>query len=162
MIKPEQDEPELHHPKTPCVDASRDCWRAMAGAKISLETEPRNIHRIKRFGGFSARCQRLSQFPTLAVNPCRRPRLAYSSIQLAALGPREYARDNFNLFDGFIVTSGLLELIISPPAILTGDTEAKGGGAISALRSFRLFRVFKLARCVGRRLFCCRRWDTTR
>lgn len=66
--------------------------------------------------------------------------------QVAALGPREYAKDNFNIFDGFIVISGLLELILSPPDILTGETGNTSGGALSALRSFRLFRVFKLAR----------------
>ncbi|CAN0538516.1 unnamed protein product, partial [Ectocarpus sp. 12 AP-2014] len=69
-----------------------------------------------------------------------------SNLQVAALGPREYAKDNFNLFDGFIVISGLLELILSPPDILTGETGNTSGGALSALRSFRLFRVFKLAR----------------
>ncbi|CAM9577398.1 unnamed protein product, partial [Choristocarpus tenellus] len=67
-------------------------------------------------------------------------------LKLVALGVREYAQDNFNLFDGFIVVVGLVETIISPPAILTGDTGAVSGGGISALRSFRLFRVFKLAR----------------
>lgn len=69
--------------------------------------------------------------------------------QVAALGLREYAKDNFNLFDGFIVISGLLELILSPPDILTGETGNTSGGALSALRSFRLFRVFKLARSVA-------------
>ncbi|CAM9574083.1 unnamed protein product, partial [Ectocarpus sp. 8 AP-2014] len=68
------------------------------------------------------------------------------ALKVAALGPREYAKDNFNLFDGFIVISGLLELILSPPDILTGETGNTSGGALSALRSFRLFRVFKLAR----------------
>eukprot|EP00752_Nemacystus_decipiens_P011295 g10037.t1 len=67
-------------------------------------------------------------------------------LKVAALGPREYAKDNFNIFDGFIVISGLLELILSPPDILTGETGNTSGGALSALRSFRLFRVFKLAR----------------
>ncbi|CAN0277135.1 unnamed protein product [Pylaiella littoralis] len=68
------------------------------------------------------------------------------ALKVAALGLREYAKDNFNLFDGFIVISGLLELILSPPDILTGETGNTSGGALSALRSFRLFRVFKLAR----------------
>lgn len=66
--------------------------------------------------------------------------------QLAALGPNEYAKDNFNLFDGFIVVIGLLELGISKPAFFEGSTGNTSGGALSALRSFRLFRVFKLAR----------------
>ena len=71
---------------------------------------------------------------------------SWSTPQLAALGPREYANDNFNLFDGFIVIMGLLELCISKPAILGGSAGNTSGGALSALRSFRLFRVFKLAR----------------
>ncbi|CAM9453078.1 unnamed protein product, partial [Discosporangium mesarthrocarpum] len=68
------------------------------------------------------------------------------ALKLIALGAREYAQDNFNLFDACIVLVGLVELIISPPAILTNDAGTASGGGISALRSFRLFRVFKLAR----------------
>lgn len=66
--------------------------------------------------------------------------------KLLALGPREYARDKFNIFDGLIVISSLLELILSPPDILTGGSGGDSGGGLSALRSFRVFRVFKLAR----------------
>lgn len=69
-----------------------------------------------------------------------------TKTKLLALGPREYAQDKFNLFDGLIVISSLLELILSPPDILTGGTGGDAGGGLSALRSFRVFRVFKLAR----------------
>lgn len=61
---------------------------------------------------------------------------------MAALGPRGYAKDRFNLFDALIVISSLIELAISQPDILTGDA----GGGLSALRSLRVFRVFKLTR----------------
>ena len=41
-------------------------------------------------------------------------------------------------------------MVLLPPPILTGiepdDGATSGGGVISVLRSFRLFRVFKLAR----------------
>lgn len=63
-----------------------------------------------------------------------------------ALGPRGYAEDKFNLFDGLIVISSLVELIFWPPDILTGGTGGDAGGGLSALRSFRVFRIFKLAR----------------
>lgn len=66
--------------------------------------------------------------------------------QLAALGPRGYAQDRFNLFDALIVVSSLVELAISPPDILTGGAGGDAGGGLSALRSFRVFRIFKLAR----------------
>jgi voltage-dependent calcium channel L type alpha-1D len=66
-------------------------------------------------------------------------------MKLVGLGFRLYARDKFNLFDAFVVTMGVLETIASPPSFLTDDTEPRKG-AVSALRSFRLFRVFKLAR----------------
>ena len=70
-------------------------------------------------------------------------------FQLVALGPRGYAKDRFNLFDGFIVLSSIVELIVSPPDILTGASGGSTGGGLSALRSFRVFRIFKLARCGG-------------
>ena len=63
-----------------------------------------------------------------------------------ALGPRDYAEDGFNLFDALIVASSLVELALSPPDILTGEDDGGVGRGILALRSFRAFRVFKLAR----------------
>lgn len=47
-----------------------------------------------------------------------------------------YVSDGFNVFDGSIVMISLLELA----------TAGGGGSGVSALRSFRLLRVFKLAR----------------
>ena len=66
-------------------------------------------------------------------------------LKLIALGVKTYCQDTFNIFDGVIVTISLVESVISPPGFITGKA-AQGGGAISALRSFRLFRIFKLAR----------------
>lgn len=62
-------------------------------------------------------------------------------LKLIGLGPRCYVKDAFNTFDGFVVTISLVETALAylgPP----------GGGSsgLSALRTFRLMRVFKLAR----------------
>ncbi|CAM9274822.1 unnamed protein product, partial [Heterosigma akashiwo] len=65
-------------------------------------------------------------------------------LKVVALGLRDYCSDTFNLFDGFIVIISFIELGGSPPSFLGGD--ASGGGAMSVLRSLRLFRIFKLAR----------------
>lgn len=68
-------------------------------------------------------------------------------LKLVALGPAGYIGDRFNAFDGFIVTVSILELVLSPPAFIVSRTSpAESGGAVSALRTFRLFRVFSIAR----------------
>ncbi len=52
-------------------------------------------------------------------------------------------RDSFNIFDGSIVLLSLVEIILDN----AGSNVSGGGfGAISAFRSLRLFRIFKLAR----------------
>ncbi len=67
-------------------------------------------------------------------------------LKLIGLGPAEYVRDGFNIFDALIVIMSFVELAVSPPAFFGTDDVAGGaGGGISALRTFRLFRVFKLA-----------------
>lgn len=66
-------------------------------------------------------------------------------IKMYGLGYILYLHESFNIFDMIIVFVSLIELIISPPFIITGVT-SKSSGGISALRSFRLFRLFKLAR----------------
>jgi hypothetical protein len=50
-----------------------------------------------------------------------------------------YVADKFNVFDGVVVVVSFAELLITS---VTGD----GGGMLSALRTGRLLRVFKLAR----------------
>ena len=78
-------------------------------------------------------------------------------LKIIGLGVREYVSDEFNLFDCFIVVVSLIELALLPPVFLTGSampspldvngnpTVHGSGGALSALRAFRLFRVLKLA-----------------
>lgn len=59
-------------------------------------------------------------------------------IKIAGFTVEGYASDSFNLFDGCIVMISVLELLMA-------DSEG-GGLGVSALRTFRLLRVFKLAR----------------
>jgi hypothetical protein len=66
--------------------------------------------------------------------------LAEMLIMIAGLGPNEYARDSFNLFDATVVVLSIVEIIIKMAGV--GFTN----GAFSALRAVRLLRVFKLAR----------------
>ncbi|GMF34116.1 unnamed protein product [Phytophthora fragariaefolia] len=64
-------------------------------------------------------------------------------IKLFALGLRQYSREKSNIFDAIVVILGILETLGSPPALLSNNPPRKG--AISVLRSIRLFRVCKLA-----------------
>ncbi|KRX08462.1 hypothetical protein PPERSA_12943 [Pseudocohnilembus persalinus] len=65
-------------------------------------------------------------------------------IKMFGLGIKGYLRDSFNIFDGTIVMLSLIEIVLSQ----SEATDVSGGGfaAISAFRSLRLFRIFKLAR----------------
>ena len=61
-------------------------------------------------------------------------------IKLLGLGFTDYIQDNFNKFDAVIVVLSLVEFVLM-------NTGFGGNlGAFSALRGFRLMRVFKLAR----------------
>ena len=69
-------------------------------------------------------------------------------IKIAGMGVKEWSDDQMNLFDAFIVAISAVELIFTPPEFLaqsSGDSDQQGG-ALSVLRTFRLFRIFKLAR----------------
>jgi hypothetical protein len=76
--------------------------------------------------------------------------VAETCLKLYAMGFRIWSKDNFNIFDGILVSFSLIEFAIS--LVATDNNEcnvAGGGGAFTALRTFRLFRVvraFKLAR----------------
>jgi hypothetical protein len=65
--------------------------------------------------------------------------LCEAIIKLIGLSPREYFRDGFNCFDFTIVIFSIIEFIF---AML----DVKGVAGLSVLRSFRLLRVFKLAK----------------
>lgn len=62
-----------------------------------------------------------------------------SGCKLVGLGRHEWSNDRFNLFDAFIVVISFVELSLLNP-------EGRSSGALSSLRTFRLLRVFKLAR----------------
>ena len=61
-------------------------------------------------------------------------------IKLIGFGPRGYARDQMNLFDGFVVLMSCVEVVVG---FISSDN---GNNYLSVLRTFRLLRVFKLAR----------------
>ena len=63
-------------------------------------------------------------------------------IKLIGLGTSGFAADKMNLFDATIVVISIIEIVIEH----TGDVSSKGGGggAFSALRAFRLGRIFKM------------------
>ena len=65
-------------------------------------------------------------------------------LKWVGLGLREYAKDAFNVFDCVIVIISVVEFVIEMIALSSGGASKKSG--LSALRSFRLLRVFKLAR----------------
>jgi len=60
------------------------------------------------------------------------------ACKLIALTPRGYARNNWNLFDGFLVIASLLDLILSESKLIPSSS-------LSVMRVFRLLRVLKLA-----------------
>lgn len=55
-------------------------------------------------------------------------------LRLLALGPCDYVRDGFNVFDAFVVSFSLLEFL------------KINGVFFSTLRGFRLLRIFKIIR----------------
>jgi len=61
-------------------------------------------------------------------------------IKFLALGFKAYFKDPFNVFDCVVVLSSLVDLVVSL------IFESSSGGAITALRGFRLIRIFKLAK----------------
>lgn len=64
--------------------------------------------------------------------------------KLVGMGPNQYIKDRYNIFDTIIVTLSIVDVSFGF-AINTGDLSS-GTGAISAFRAFRLIRVFKLAK----------------
>jgi hypothetical protein len=66
-------------------------------------------------------------------------------LKLFALGPMKYLSSYEDAFDGALAICSIAATIVSTPALLTGHQSTFHAGGISALRSFRLFRIFKLA-----------------
>jgi hypothetical protein len=61
-------------------------------------------------------------------------------LKLIALGIREYCRDGFNIFDGIIVLTSMVE--ISANLILSNES----GSALSAFRALRILRSLRVLR----------------
>jgi len=61
------------------------------------------------------------------------------AVKLIGLGHRLYIRDRMNIFDGVVVVFSIVEII-------SNQISGGSGGSLSVLRTFRLMRVFKLAR----------------
>ncbi|KAM6101672.1 sodium channel protein type 5 subunit alpha-like [Theristicus caerulescens] len=64
-------------------------------------------------------------------------------LKIIALDPYYYFQQHWNIFDSIIVTLSLIELSLPKHK---GKKERRKGGTLSVLRSFRLLRVFKLAK----------------
>jgi hypothetical protein len=63
------------------------------------------------------------------------------ALKLVARGPKGYVQNRMNIFDGVVVLSSIVELIMA-----ASSSVSIAGGSLSVLRSFRILRVFKLAR----------------
>lgn len=75
-------------------------------------------------------------------------------LKLIGIGFKHYFTDPFNVFDCVIVITTIFDIATS----LTG---VQSGGIISALRAFRVVRVFKLAKAWKRFHFILRTtWKT--
>jgi hypothetical protein len=61
-------------------------------------------------------------------------------VKIIGVGYKEYFRDRFNTFDCSVVVISTFDVIMA------STLSTSGGGAISAMRAFRLLRVFKLAK----------------
>ncbi|NWS38328.1 SCN5A protein, partial [Probosciger aterrimus] len=64
-------------------------------------------------------------------------------LKIIALDPYYYFQQPWNIFDSIIVTLSLIELSLPKQR---SKKERRKGGTLSVLRSFRLLRVFKLAK----------------
>ncbi|NXK18463.1 SCN5A protein, partial [Arenaria interpres] len=64
-------------------------------------------------------------------------------LKIIALDPYYYFQQHWNIFDSIIVTLSLIELSLPKHK---SKKERRKGGTLSVLRSFRLLRVFKLAK----------------
>ncbi|NXN36458.1 SCN5A protein, partial [Rhinoptilus africanus] len=64
-------------------------------------------------------------------------------LKIIALDPYYYFQQHWNIFDSIIVTLSLVELSLPKHK---SKKERRKGGTLSVLRSFRLLRVFKLAK----------------
>lgn len=62
-------------------------------------------------------------------------------VKVVGLRPKGYVKDKMNVFDGLVVIASLVEIAV----MFTPNADGLGG-SLSIMRTFRLMRVFKLAR----------------
>lgn len=65
-------------------------------------------------------------------------------IKILGMGPKQYARDNYNIFDALVVSLSVVDVVLSYS--IENEDISTGKGAISAFRAFRLIRIFKLVK----------------
>lgn len=65
-------------------------------------------------------------------------------VKLIGIGPKNYIKDTYNIFDALIVTISVVDIIVTNTLMAAGGNTSKG--PISAFRAFRLLRIFKLAK----------------
>jgi len=61
-------------------------------------------------------------------------------LKINVLGVRGYVRDSFNIFDGILVIISVFDLALEK--ILQSSS---GAGVLTAFRTLRLLRIFKMA-----------------
>ena len=61
-------------------------------------------------------------------------------VKIVALGFRGFLNDPFNAFDGFVISTGLIEIVVKTTVADAGNT------GLSSLRVLRIFRLLRLAR----------------
>lgn len=62
-------------------------------------------------------------------------------VKLFGYGVKQYCKDFFNIFDAFVVSISMVELVINT---MSGEQNATGG--LRAVRIFRIFRVLRVTR----------------
>ena len=63
-------------------------------------------------------------------------------FKLYGYGPKKYIKDAFNVFDAFVVTLSLVELVINAQS----DGQSSSTSGFRAVRIFRIFRVLRVTR----------------
>jgi len=63
-------------------------------------------------------------------------------LKVFAFGIKNYVRDEYNLFDGILVGISLVDFTIESVSV---SSKSSNLSVITAFRTFRLLRIFKLA-----------------
>jgi len=66
-------------------------------------------------------------------------------LKLVGRGFKYYLKDKYNWFDGLVVFISSIDIVTSY-AVLADSDSGSSSGALTALRVFRLIRIFQLAK----------------